>query len=194
MIVNQAPNYNTEQPQYNMEQPQMQPPAGAANTQPGMTDYKGPDMAQPQLVNGMYYAPQQGGMINPQYTGGAYPMPPGGAYQPAGQPWGQQQPAMAQQPVGAAPIYQTAIPLMALSMGSAPVDCPVCRKRGLTRTEFQAGNTTLMWAILFCVFVGLPCIPYLMNGTKNVKHSCGNCGVHLATWNRGGQTEVFQFA
>lgn len=38
--------------------------------------------------------------------------------------------------------YQTAVPLGNLQEAAAPVDCPVCRQRALTRTEYVSGNTT----------------------------------------------------
>ncbi|KAL9594288.1 MAG: hypothetical protein Q9219_007115 [cf. Caloplaca sp. 3 TL-2023] len=38
--------------------------------------------------------------------------------------------------------YQTATPLINLSEGAAPVDCPCCHMRALTRTEYHSGNTT----------------------------------------------------
>jgi hypothetical protein len=123
---------------------------------------------QPQPANGVPYQPQpypQGTMLGPQFTGGAYaslpaggyPQPPDGVYlqPPAGvyhQPpaGAYYQPAPPQaQPMGAPQTYYTAVPIIALSQGPAPVDCPVCRKRALTMIEFQAGNTT-QW--VFCPF------------------------------------------
>ncbi len=38
--------------------------------------------------------------------------------------------------------YQTATPLGSLQQGPAPVDCPVCGVREMTRTEFHSGGTT----------------------------------------------------
>ncbi|KAI4099243.1 MAG: hypothetical protein L6R37_006045 [Teloschistes peruensis] len=38
--------------------------------------------------------------------------------------------------------YQTAIPLANLADTAAPVDCPACRMRALTRTEHHSGGTT----------------------------------------------------
>lgn len=58
---------------------------------------------------------------------------------------------MQQQPMQQAPvqqmqmqpsIYQNAVPLHGLTEAAAPVDCPICRQRGLTRVEVVAGNTT----------------------------------------------------
>ncbi|KAL8946921.1 MAG: hypothetical protein Q9222_006746 [Ikaeria aurantiellina] len=43
-----------------------------------------------------------------------------------------------QQPSG----YQTAVPLQNLQEAAAPVDCPMCRMRALTKTEMHSGNTT----------------------------------------------------
>ena len=47
-----------------------------------------------------------------------------------------------QQPMQTQSTYQTAVPLGNLQEAAAPVDCPVCRQRALTRTEYVAGNTT----------------------------------------------------
>lgn len=38
--------------------------------------------------------------------------------------------------------YQMATPLANLQQGPAPVDCPVCGVRELTKTEFVSGGTT----------------------------------------------------
>jgi hypothetical protein len=38
--------------------------------------------------------------------------------------------------------YMNASPLNALTMGSAPVDCPLCGVRAMTRIEFVAGSQT----------------------------------------------------
>ena len=39
--------------------------------------------------------------------------------------------------------YHTAMPLQNLTEGAAPVDCPACRQRALTRTEYVSGNSTM---------------------------------------------------
>ncbi|KAI4211705.1 MAG: hypothetical protein LQ351_005479 [Letrouitia transgressa] len=59
-------------------------------------------------------------------------------------PQQQQQPVQHQQtmPVQQVSGYQTAVPLINLQEAAAPVDCPSCRSRALTRTEFHSGNTT----------------------------------------------------
>ena len=54
------------------------------------------------------------------------------------------------QPVQSQPVgqtandsqYQTTVPIQNLGMGNAAVDCPICLKRGMTRTEYVVGNTT----------------------------------------------------
>ena len=38
--------------------------------------------------------------------------------------------------------YQTATPIPNLGMSPAPVDCPACGKRGMTKISHHAGNTT----------------------------------------------------
>jgi len=97
-----------------------------------------------------------------------------------------------QQPMQTQSTYQTAVPLGNLQEAAAPVDCPVCRQRALTRTEYVAGNTTHAWGAVICLVFCLGCIPYLMTGLKDVNHKCGHCGVLLATWKRSGRTMVHQ--
>ncbi|KAI4182889.1 MAG: hypothetical protein L6R41_005725 [Letrouitia leprolyta] len=38
--------------------------------------------------------------------------------------------------------YQIATPIQSLGEGAAPVDCPCCHMRALTKTEYHSGNTT----------------------------------------------------
>ncbi|KAL9623426.1 MAG: hypothetical protein Q9160_002319 [Pyrenula sp. 1 TL-2023] len=72
------------------------------------------------------------------YNSGQMGTPPA---QPQQQPPFQQQQPMAYAPA-AGSQYQTAVAIPNLGMGSAPVDCPSCGRRGMTRTEYVVGNTT----------------------------------------------------
>jgi len=103
-------------------------------------------------------------------------------------------PAGGQAPDGG-PQYLNATPLSALTSQPQPVDCPNCRKRVLTRTAFRTGNMTHVWALVLCWFT-LICtpVPYFVNSTKNVTHSCSNCGIVLATYHRSGSTEIHAHA
>ena len=38
------------------------------------------------------------------------------------------------------------------------------------------------WALACCVFGDLECLPFFVDGMKDVEHRCGNCGVRLANW------------
>lgn len=67
-----------------------------------------------------------------------YPGQPGTPQHQASMPMQQQQ---QQQPIQQSG-YQTATPLANLGEGAAPVDCPCCHMRALTRTEYHSGNTT----------------------------------------------------
>ncbi|AEO67611.1 b1fe53ec-01a8-48a5-954f-526fd5d92313 [Thermothielavioides terrestris] len=92
------------------------------------------------------------------------------------------------------PQYQHATPLANLLQVPAPVDCPVCRNRTLTRIEYVSGGFTAL--IAFAV-LGLCCccIPFFIDGTKNVRHYCGSCNALLATWHRSGHgTDVHAYA
>jgi lipopolysaccharide-induced tumor necrosis factor-alpha factor len=50
--------------------------------------------------------------------------------------------AAEQQQAQGKPRYQTVTPLGSLTQGAAPVDCPVCGVREMTKTEFVSGGTT----------------------------------------------------
>ncbi|EJD42868.1 hypothetical protein AURDEDRAFT_168115 [Auricularia subglabra TFB-10046 SS5] len=78
------------------------------------------------------------------------------------------------------------------SLGEYPanVTCPHCKLTGITRVEYESGGRTHMWAALACFCFCLGCIPYLINGTKDVKHFCSNCGTLLAHWHRSGNLQV----
>jgi len=86
--------------------------------------------------------------------------------------------------------YQMATPLASLQQGPAPVDCPICGVREMTRTEYVSGGTTHLSAILCCCCLCLGCIPYLASWFKDCEHKCGHCGGLLAVWHRSGRTEV----
>ncbi|RAK75798.1 LITAF-like zinc ribbon domain-containing protein [Aspergillus fijiensis CBS 313.89] len=88
--------------------------------------------------------------------------------------------------------YNNATPLHALQRGPAPVDCPSCGSREMTRVVAEAGNTTHAWAAVTCICCCLGCIPYLMSSLKDVHHYCGKCGALLATWHNSGRTDVHQ--
>ena len=94
-----------------------------------------------------------------------------------------------QQP-GVSYQYQTATPLQSLGIAPAPVDCPACRTRHMTRIDYTVGGTTWAWAAAVCCLCGCGCIPFFINSCKNVKHFCGGCGAHVATYHRNSPVEV----
>ena len=77
-----------------------------------------------------------------QYSGAGvtYPAPAAKGFSPMVQPM-----VSPMSPPIAGPFqpsqYQTALPLGALNLGPAPVDCPACHVRGMTRTMNKVGNT-----------------------------------------------------
>jgi len=173
--------------------------------QPGQTPYglAGAQMPVPNGGSITQYMPQvySHGMLQfngyptqagayPAEQPGVYPQPPLGLYhQWAPPPPPPPPPASGTQAASTLPVYHTAMPLTSLTFKAAPIDCLVCKKRAMTSVEFQAGYNTRVWAFFFDLF--LPCVPNLTTWTKDVKHSCGNCGMHLATWNQG-VTVVYQ--
>jgi lipopolysaccharide-induced tumor necrosis factor-alpha factor len=60
----------------------------------------------------------------------------------------QKQPELQVQQMGVPPQqavnqrYKTTIPIAILGRSGAPVDCPSCGNREMTRTNFKAGNST----------------------------------------------------
>lgn len=72
--------------------------------------------------------------------------------------------------------FKVAIPLPSLSRGPAPVDCPICHDRALTRCEYEAGGFTHLLGIVMCLFMAAGCVPYMMRSCKDCRHFCGNCG------------------
>ncbi|PLB49097.1 hypothetical protein P170DRAFT_408078 [Aspergillus steynii IBT 23096] len=88
--------------------------------------------------------------------------------------------------------YNTSSPLHTLQRGPAPVDCPICSHREMTRVDVESGNTTHGWAAVICCCFCLGCIPYLISSLKDVNHHCGKCGAMLATFHASGRTEVHQ--
>ncbi|TVY51926.1 Lipopolysaccharide-induced tumor necrosis factor-alpha factor-like protein, partial [Lachnellula suecica] len=91
--------------------------------------------------------------------------------------------------------YQNATPLASLGRSPAPVDCPTCGNRAMTRITHIVGGYTHAWAAGLCLLTGFFCfLPYLMDGFKNIDHNCGSCGVLLATWHKNGGVEVHQHA
>src|SRR5271155_4417385 len=93
-----------------------------------------PNMAQ---VHMAYPQPQCAPQGAPQIYQVIYPQAP-------------QQPQYHVQPVQSQPVgqntnssqYQTTVPIPNLGVASAAVDCPICRRRSMTRTEYVVGNTT----------------------------------------------------
>ncbi|KAJ5599421.1 LPS-induced tumor necrosis factor alpha factor [Penicillium hetheringtonii] len=102
------------------------------------------------------------------------------------------QPGIYYTPYGPPSGYASATPLHALQSAPAPVDCPACGHREMTRTEAVTGMTTHGWAAVLCCCCCLGCFPYLMASLKDVDHYCGKCGVKLACWHNSGRVQVMQ--
>ncbi|KAH8656210.1 LITAF-like zinc ribbon domain-containing protein [Tricladium varicosporioides] len=132
---------------------------------------------------------QNGVPVTAQPMPQGQPMPMQMQPQPMGIP--QQQQPMQMKP--GQRTYQNATPLASLGRSPAPIDCPTCGQRSMSRIEYIVGNTTHAWALGLCCLTGLFCfVPYIMDGFKDVDHHCGQCGVLLATWHKSGGVEVHQ--
>jgi len=150
----------------------------------GMSPYQSPPVAY-QQQNQMGYPPQQ----VPFNQQPMYPQQPN--QQQAFHPQMVPQP-MQGQPMQGQPMrqFQNTIAIPNLTMGAAPVDCPICGARAMTSISYHSGNTTHVWAGITCCLTGLFCfVPYMMNSLKDVQHRCGSCGTLLATWHKSGQIE-----
>jgi lipopolysaccharide-induced tumor necrosis factor-alpha factor len=98
-----------------------------------MHDPNNPQMAQhPQGI------PQQPQVVYMQQT-------PTGMTSPTGHPQQQQVPMQQihpqqSQPMAGQRTYQNVTPLASLGRSAAPVDCPACGQRGMTKISHLAGN------------------------------------------------------
>jgi len=96
-----------------------------------------------------------------------------------------------QQPSFGGPAYGGAVRVNQLGQFPQPVICPNCGQTHVTRTEYFAGTTTHIWALIIGILTCCCCIPYLIDGLKDVQHYCSNCNIPLARWHRnGGGAEV----
>ncbi|TVY39417.1 Lipopolysaccharide-induced tumor necrosis factor-alpha factor-like protein [Lachnellula occidentalis] len=194
-----------QQPQHFIAHPQSPPPGQQQYYQPQPQQ---PGQGQPQVVY-VQTPPPSGFPPQSPPTPGFSPqqqqagVPQQQYFDPKGYPQAQTQqvhPQHPQQPQhpqvqGQAPgrTYQNVTPLPSLGRSPAPVDCPACGQRSMTRITYVAGGYTHAWAAGLCVFTWFFCfVPYLIDGMKNVDHHCGNCGVMLATWHKSGTVDIHQ--
>ncbi|KAH7097894.1 LITAF-like zinc ribbon domain-containing protein [Auriculariales sp. MPI-PUGE-AT-0066] len=77
-----------------------------------------------------------------------------------------------------------------LASYAAPCLCPNCGQTQVTRVTFETGSHTHLWAVILGVLFCCCCIPYMIDGLKDVRHNCSNCGIPLAVWHRSGGLEV----
>ncbi|KAH7097893.1 LITAF-like zinc ribbon domain-containing protein [Auriculariales sp. MPI-PUGE-AT-0066] len=68
--------------------------------------------------------------------------------------------------------------------------CPNCGQNQVTRVTYHSGGHAHLWAVILGVLFGFCCIPYLVDGFKDVRHTCSSCGVPLAIYHRSGNLEV----
>jgi len=63
--------------------------------------------------------------------------------------------------------------------------CPNCRKNIVTNIHHELG--LLVWLSAFFLFLFTFClcwIPCLINGMKDVVHTCPSCGAYVGRYNR----------
>jgi len=76
---------------------------------------------------------------------------------------------------------------------SANVVCPRCHHGIMTQTRSRVGTNAGVWSLIACFACGVigAVVPLLMRETKDVEHSCSNCGFLMARFRRGHDTLVF---
>ena len=169
-----------------MIQPDHAYPHGQNYSQPH--NAPSPSVSPPHAPQAGYFTPPpQGAQNMPQYQQPQHQQP---MHPQAMHPQPNQSPGQVVGSVGQGQTYKNVTPVYALSSAPAPIECPACGARTLTRTTLKVGNTTNAWAAGVCLLTCLGCIPYCVAGTKDVEHSCGNCGAKIATWHRSGRAEV----
>jgi len=146
------------------------------------------------------YAPQPGYAPLPGYAPQpGYAAPPAYGYPPAPPPAAPQQ-SQVFQPNNTINIVNSAAPVVekkpkkkVIKTNTYPstvasgqrsptwITCPYCRKNGLTKCEFVAGDAAWCWAFICCA-IGLgPCWPFMMDDFKDCQHSCPHCGQLVGT-------------
>ena len=109
------------------------PPPGQAYGPPPGAQSPPPQVQQIHQAPPAVHSP---GQEKQEYYVGQHPVQPGMVHQQSGGVM----PVMS--PAQQGSQYQTAVPLASLQKSPAPVDCPNCRQRVMTRTEFHSGNYT----------------------------------------------------
>ena len=140
--------------------------------------------------------PQAQTAIPPAYTEQAAPPPPGGyqsmppppGYFPqgnntAGYPPQQSYPGYPQQPATAIIIGAGWTPQSQLAT------CPTCNESVMTTISYEPGGMTWLLCFIIALFCGwifcLCLIPFCLDGTKDVVHSCPRCNRALGVHKRG---------
>ncbi|XP_032218547.2 lipopolysaccharide-induced tumor necrosis factor-alpha factor homolog [Nematostella vectensis] len=64
--------------------------------------------------------------------------------------------------------------------------CPFCQEKIVTRTSFKSGKYTYWTSACLCIFQCYCCvwIPFILDGLKNVVHTCPKCGSKIAEYSR----------
>ncbi|XP_064383484.1 lipopolysaccharide-induced tumor necrosis factor-alpha factor homolog [Halichondria panicea] len=132
--------------------------------------------------------PQPQGPPPPQYSGQPQaPPPPGGQYGSYQNAPGYQNAPLPQQNTNTTVVVQnTAAPNPVLREGPAIVTCPNCRVQNRTNVSYTTGLFALiLMGVLFLFGFWLCCwIPLVVDGCKDVTHTCPNCHYTVGTYKR----------
>ncbi|XP_011402524.1 PREDICTED: cell death-inducing p53-target protein 1 homolog [Amphimedon queenslandica] len=127
----------------------------------------------------------------PQYPQPAYPPPPQPGYPP---PQAPPYPQAGYQPHPHVyqPPHTVAMGTQAMYFGSSPIQmvCPHCQTQMMTNVSYEAGTMTWL-AVGFFFILGffvliswcLCWLPLMMDGLKDIVHTCPNCN-HVVGTNR----------
>lgn len=62
------------------------------------------------------------------------------------------------------------------------VECPSCKQRVNSVPDSRAGKVAWLWCFTLFVFTGICCcVPFMVDGCKNVQQRCPNCNEIIKT-------------
>ena len=78
-------------------------------------------------------------------------------------------------------------PAMTIGANSFITTCPRCAVPVKTATKKVTGQNTLIWSAIGCFLGSLCClclVPFCMDSTKDVEHTCPACELNLGVYKR----------
>lgn len=152
--------------------------------------YSAPPPSAPGYPTQAAYPPPPPGNIHPPGYGAAPPgygpPPPGyGPPPPVGHPGYGPPPPMGQ-PATTTVIVQPPV-VMSFNETQLPMRCPKCNADIVTSIHYESGTLSWILCLILCFFgffMGCCLIPFCIDSTKDVVHTCPNCHQHIGRYNR----------